>query len=92
MNARFRLAKIPCKNTIAGSKRHQTPPFSQCEQINPIGIVKINPQTLMELIPMQEIPPIVKANGMRGVSNGLNFPRTTNAKAVPRQIASQMPA
>ena len=92
MNARFRLAKIPCKNTIAGSRRHQTPPFSQCEQINPIGIVKINPQTLMELIPMQEIPPIVKANGMRGVSNGLNFPRTTNAKAVPRQITSQMPA
>ena len=92
MNARFRLAKIPCKNTIAGSRRHQTPPFSQCEQINPIGIVKINPQTLIELIPMQEIPPIVKANGMSGVSKGLNCPSATNAKAVPRQIDSQMPA
>ncbi len=92
MNARFKLASMPCKNTIAGSNRHQTPPFSQCAQIQPIGIVKINPQTLMELIPMQEIPPIVKANGMIGVSNGLNCPRATNDKAVPRQMASQMPA
>ena len=47
---------------------------------------------LMELIPMQEIPPIVKANGMSGVSNGLNCPSATNAKAVPRQIDNQMPA